>query len=321
MSDERSAAFGGAGWRPRATSLAEELGSVWAPFAVDSEWAPLTDVLVHAPGPEVAEGEPDARLMTGTPDWERAFRQHERLAATYRSCGVRVHPVLPETPPAPNQMFVADLFLMTPAGAIVGRPASPVRAGEERWVARRLADLGVPILRTVGGLGTFEGADAIWLDRGHMALGRTLRSNDRGIEQVRVTLAELGVEATPVDVDPLAMHLMGAVRIVDRDLAFVRQGLVSDGIAPVLASRGYDVCPFPDERENREGMAHNFVTVGPRKIVMPSGNPRSEGTFRGLGIEVLTVDVREIREAAGAIGCLTGILARRPVTRDPDGAV
>ena len=33
-----------------------------------------------------------------------------------------------------------------------------------QFVARRLADLGIPILRTIRGSGTFEGADAAWLD-------------------------------------------------------------------------------------------------------------------------------------------------------------
>jgi len=44
-------------------------------------------------------------------------------------------------------MFVSDLMFMTPEGAVLARPASTVRAGEERWVARRLAELGVPILK------------------------------------------------------------------------------------------------------------------------------------------------------------------------------
>ena len=43
-------------------------------------------------------------------------------------------------PATPNLMFCADLFVMTPQGAILARPASDVRAGEERWVARGLAE-------------------------------------------------------------------------------------------------------------------------------------------------------------------------------------
>ena len=42
------------------------------------------------------------------------------------------------------------------------RPASTVRAGEERYVAAALGALGVPILMSVHGNGTFEGADAMW---------------------------------------------------------------------------------------------------------------------------------------------------------------
>ena len=48
---------------------------------------------------------------------------------------------------SPNLMFVADLMFMTPEGAILGRPASTVRTGEERFVARRLAELGIAICR------------------------------------------------------------------------------------------------------------------------------------------------------------------------------
>ena len=92
--------------------------------------------------------------------------QHDDLADAYRANGVQVVYVDPGHLPPPNQMFCADLFVMTPSGAIVGRPASTVRAGEERWIARRLADCGVPILRSVGGRGTFEGADLCWLAPG-----------------------------------------------------------------------------------------------------------------------------------------------------------
>ena len=64
----------------------------------------------------------------------------------------------------PNGFFIRDLMLMTPEGAIVTRPASNTRAGEERFVAEALGELGVPVLMTVHGEGTFEGADVSWID-------------------------------------------------------------------------------------------------------------------------------------------------------------
>ena len=68
---------------------------------------------------------------------------------------------------------------------------------------------------------------------------------------------------------------------------------------------------FPSEDEIINRMAHNFVTLGPRKILMPSGSPATEGALNDAGISTLTVEVDEIAKAAGGIGCLSGILARR----------
>ena len=133
-------------------------------------------------------------------------------------------------------MFCADLFFLTPEGAILGRPASTVRAGEERWVARRLADLGVPIVRSVRGQGTFEGADAMWLDARTVLVGRGLRTNAEGVRQVTATLAEMGVQAIAVDLPWGAMHLMGTLRIADRDLAIAWPGRLA--VAAVEALHG-----------------------------------------------------------------------------------
>lgn len=89
--------------------------------------------------------DPDSVQMLALPDPKVAGEQHDSIAEAYKSEGVTVHFIDPLSTPTPNLMFVADLMFMTPEGAIVGRPPSTVRAGEERWVARRLADIGVPI--------------------------------------------------------------------------------------------------------------------------------------------------------------------------------
>ena len=153
-------------------------------------------------------------------------------------------------------MFCADLFLMTPEGAIVGRPASTVRAGEERWVARRLADLGIPIVRTIRGRGTFEGADAMWLDATTVLVGRGLRTNGEGVAQVTSILGEMGVEAIPVDLPWGAMHLMGTLRIADRDLAIAWPGRLAVAAVRPSTAAAIASCSCPRGRR-------------------PSGPPRS----------------------------------------------
>jgi len=305
-----SAAYGGPAWSPRTRPHTEELGSLWAACGVGSEWAPLRAVLLHRPGAELAVEDFDAAQMLGAPDPSSAALEHDALAAAYRAQGVRVDYVEPAERPPPNLVFVADLMFMTPAGAIVARPASTVRAGEERWVARRLADLGVPILRTVSGDGVFEGADAMFLDATTVVIGLGPRTNLEGARQVAQTLSEQNIGAIFVDVPADAMHLMGQFRILDRDLAYVRADLPGPALTDALRLRGYEVRAFPDVGEMERGSAHNFVTLAPRRILMPAGNPVSEAEYRSAGVECITVGVAELGKAAGSIGCMSGVVHR-----------
>lgn len=283
---------------------------MWAACGVASEFAPLRTVLLHRPGDELSlVHDANAALMLDVPSPAEAMRQHDALAAAYRAAGVRVLYVDPAATPPPNLMFVADLLFMTPVGAILARPASTVRAGEERCIARRLADAGIPILRSVSGTAVFEGADAMWLDAETVVIGTGLRTNAEGAAQVAATLAEQGVRALLTAVPPAVMHLMAQLRIVDRDLAYVRDS-ASAALVDALRTRGYDVRPFPDAAEMDQRFAYNFVTVAPRRIIMPAGCPRTEAAFRAAGIDCTTVDVSELTKAAGAIGCLTGVLHR-----------
>ncbi len=306
-----ASAYGGAGWSPRSQSLAEELGRVWGRCGSASEWSPLKAVLLHRPGPELAaSADPEAVQMLAPLDIARAQAQHDAIAQAYREAGAAVHYVEPIERPSSNQMFVADLMFMTPEGAILARPASTVRAGEERQVARRLADLGVPIIRSVGGRGTFEGADAMWLDEQTVILGRGLRTNDEGAAQVTAVLNQMGVEVIQVDLPYGTMHLMGMLRIVADDLAiawptrFVHRGVEA------LKKRGFQVAFIPDEAEAVQNSALNFVTLAPRRILMAAGAPVTQAFYEDLGITCRTVAIDELSKAAGAIGCLTGVLER-----------
>jgi arginine deiminase len=306
-----AAAYGGPGWRPRLAELRDELGELWGACGQDSEWGRLEAVLLHRPGPELdGLADPDQALMLETPDAARAGQQHDALADAYRAAGVAVEYVDPAVEPPPNQMFADDLFFMTPEGAVLARPASESRAGEERWVQRRLAELGVPIVRAVGGRGTFEGADAMWLDPETVMLGVGLRTNPEGAAQVASVLAEMGVRVIREELPPGTMHLMGQLRIVDRDLALYLDGRFSHAGVRALTDHGFRARPFPDAEEARRAFAHNFVTLGPREIVMPEGCPVSQAAYEAEGIACHTVPVDEIVKAAGGIGCLTGIVRR-----------
>jgi len=307
-------AYGGEGWSPRHKSLRDEIGQIWRVCGVDSEWALLRAVLLHRPGREMDDLQsPDEAHMLESVDATSVRNQHDNIAQTLRKYGVAIHYVNPIDTPPPNQIFVADLLFMTPEGAILGRPASTVRAGEERSVARRLADLGIPILRNIRGTGTFEGADAAWLDERTVLLATGLRTNQEGANQVTKVLSEMGVDVIQVGLPFGSMHLMGELRFTDRDLAIARRGRTPFAAVQALRAHGCTVVFTPDEDEVIGGMALNFVTLGPRQILMSAGNPITQDFFEATGITCVAVETDEIGKAAGGIACMTGVLERELV--------
>jgi arginine deiminase len=308
---ELPAAYGGSGWVPRPTTLAEEMGTLWGPWGADSEWGPLEAVLMHAPGPEV-EGlaDADASLMLEELSPAAMRREHAALRALYAQAGVQVHLVEPAGPIPPNALFCRDLFFMTPEGAVLARPAGRTRAGEERFVQARLAALGVPILLSVRGSGTFEGADVLWVTGQTVLLATGLRTNEDGAAQVQALLQRMGLEVVRVELSYGSLHLLGVVNMAGPDLAIAWPWRVPHRAVEVLRAHGVRVFFLPDETEAVQGMALNFVPLEPYRIVMPAGCPRTRAMYEALGITCLEVEIDALRQAAGGMGCLTGILKR-----------
>ena len=311
-----TAAYGGDKWSQRHATHHQELGEIWGGCGIDSEWRNLKSVLLHCPGEELnaAQDDPESVQMLGPVDVARAREEHDAMVEVYRSENIEVHFVEPDLPCQPNLMFCADLFVMTPQGAILARPASTVRAAEERWVARKLAALGIPILKTLTGNATFEGADLMWIDEKTAMIGRGLRTNDEAIRQIETLMGELGIELITVDSPFGIMHFMSLLRIIDHDLAICWPRRTPHRTVRVLQERGYDVRfpPFTDDQQSARGI--NFVTLGPRRILMVDGLPKIQGHYEEIGIECLTTPTDELTRAAGNIGCLTGVLQRTQAT-------
>ncbi|HET7409512.1 MAG TPA: arginine deiminase family protein [Paracoccaceae bacterium] len=304
-----TAAYGGAGWAQRTATHGDEISRLWA-GGIDSEWRRLKTVLLRRPGPEIVVDDVDAAQQLEPLDLARAQDEHDAMADAYRAAGVTVLDVPETAAPTPNRMFCADLFAMTPQGAILARPASTVRAGEEVAVAAALAAARVPILRTLTGNATFEGADLIWLDERITLLGLGLRTNMEAARQIAATLGEIGIETIPVDMPFGTMHLMGMLRITDRDLAIAWPRRTPHRAVTALRERGYRVEFLPAADEAQANRALNFVTLGPRRILMPGGNEATRAWYESLGINVTETPVTELRKAAGAVGCLTGVVER-----------
>ena len=310
-----SAAYGGDRWSPRLAAMTEDMATVWGDWGVSSEIGRLRAVLLRRPGPELdAITDFDAMQMRSDLIADVVRAQHDALADAYRTHGVAVHHVEQGRLDKPNAMFVRDLMLMTPEGAIVTRPASTVRAGEERLVAEALARLGVPILMSVHGSGTFEGADVTWVDHDCCFLAEGLRTNEEGANQVERMLREIGVATVVrVGLPHGAMHLDGLLALVDRDLAAIWPRRTPFKVVETLRKRGFRFVEVEDEEEAQLRLPMNFVALAPGEILMPAGGGRMQERYEASGVRCHTVDISECIKAGGGMHCMTGFLKRDPI--------
>ncbi len=300
-------------WFTDETPFTHEISKHWGDWGVNSECGELGAVLLRRPGTEI-EGieDPDKWRWAEVMDPELARRQHDNMAQIYREvAGADVYYVEDMREDRPNALFMRDLVFMTPEGAIVGRPAIPCRRGEERYAAAALAELGVPIVRTITGTGVFEGACAMWVDPETVILGTGVRCNDEGARQVKEVLYGMGVEEIlPFPIPYAHAHVDGLMNMVDHDLAIIFPWQTPHDIYAALVERGIRVIEAPSVEEVKGGSAINVVSLGPGKVLMTAGNSLTRKALEDEGIEVYEIDVSEIRKGWGALHCMTAFLKR-----------
>jgi N-dimethylarginine dimethylaminohydrolase len=315
LKQHEDAAHGGDGWAPREGTLDGDLGTIWADCGVKSECGVLRAVLMHRPGPEI-EAVTDARaaLWFDLLDPALARAQHDALADLYRDHGVTVHSIDDVPLDKPNAYFCRDLFAMTPTGAIISRTASRSRAGEERYAAAALARAGVPIVHTVHGEGTFEGADVVVVNEDLVFVGQGMRTNRSGAEQVADVFRRVGIPQVEIVQIPYGCgHIDGTINIVDRDLAVVYPTQLSYVVYETLKRHGYRFLDLPDAGEAQLGMAINMVPLAPGVVVLPAGNPITRAALENAGVQCIDVEIEELQKGAGAVHCMTGVVKRDAV--------
>ncbi|MEW6081366.1 MAG: arginine deiminase family protein [Bacillota bacterium] len=299
-------------WFPSHDTFIEDMGDLWGDWGVTSEVEPLRAVLLHRPGAEIEGiGDPIAYRWREAMDPHLARKQHDEMAALYRSHGVDVYYAGETRRDRPNALFVRDLMFMTREGAIIGRPAMAARRGEERYVARALAEHGVPILKTVNADGIFEGACCMWIDPETVLLGTGSRCNSSGARQVEYELRNMGVEhVIPFQIPYGQAHIDGVMNMVDRNTAMIFPWQTPYDVIAALRDRGFRILEASDIDEVKNTFALNFVALKPSTLLMPSGNPKTRTILQDAGVEVIELDVSELLKGLGGIHCMTGFLRR-----------
>ena len=304
-------AIPGERWFPKETDFIEDMPLYWGDWGVASEVDTLKAVLMRRPGKEIESFDAEAVRFSDEPiDIELMRMQHDAVADVYRQNGVAVYYVEEQREDRPNAVFCRDLVFMTPEGAILTRPGMAARRGEERYVAKALADLGVPIIKTVSGDGMFEGANAMWVDRHTCVVSTGSRCNQSGYEQVKNELERMGVTVYHMQQPYSNIHIDGIMNPASNDIIMLHASQIPYDIVDMLKKKGYKILEVPSQTELREHFSCNFVALEPGRILMPEGSPRAQELLEKNGIKVQTINVSEIIKGKGALHCITAFLKR-----------
>lgn len=247
------------------------------------------------------------------PDLRRMQEEHDALAAALRAEDVEL--VYVDCPPRdPHAVFTRDVAVAVKGGAVIGRMGlvgrhpQAGRRGEEAYMARLLAQLGMPILHTIHGTGLLEGGSVCWLNESTVAIGMSQRQNEAGARQLEAVLAEQGVRLIRVPLPGYALHLDGACVMVDYDKALVNVTRLPYWFLETLAELGIRaIHVWPTEVK-----AVNCLAVRPGRVIMPAGCPRTRERLDQAGVEAIEVPYDEILKNGGGIHCST-----LPLIRDP----
>lgn len=304
-------AIPGERWFPKETSFVDDIYDCWGDWGVSSEVDTLKAVLMRRPGKEIETYEADKVRFSDEPiDIDLIRLQHDNVAKIYRDFGAKVFYVDEQREDRPNAIFCRDLMFMTPEGAILARPGMSTRRGEERYLAKALADIGVPILTTVAGNGIFEGACGMWLDRHTCVISTGSRCNKDGYEQVKHQLERMGVEVYHMQQPYSNIHIDGLMNPISNDMVLIHASQVPYDIIDMLKHKKYKILEAPSRTEIRETFGCNFVVLEPGHILLPEENPRTQELLENNGVDVQTIDISEIRKGRGALHCITAYLKR-----------
>lgn len=218
----------------------------------------------------------------------RATTQHAAYEILLDSLGATVVRA-PAAPEAPDAVFIEDTAIVLDEVAVITRPGAPSRRAEPAAVAALLA--AYRPVRTMEAPATLDGGDVLRLGR-TLYVGRSGRTNNQGIEQLRSIAAPFGYDVVPVEFAG-CLHLKSAVTAVDDAVLLLNPAWVSPAAFP-----GLEAMPVDD----REPYAANALRIA-GTVIYPSEFPRTRDRLVARGLRVATTDCSELAKAEGAVTC------------------
>ena len=249
------------------------------------------------------------------PDFNSGIKEYADFQERIESTGADIKYFDHEKSLSMDSIYCRDASIATDFGIILCSMGKDARTNEPKIAEKVYQQNGEKVLGLIQYPGTLEGGDVAWLDDKTLAVGRTYRTNDSGIEQLRSLLEPRGVTVIQVDLPHYkgqsdVFHLMSILSPVDKDLAVVYSPLMPIPFRELLLDFGFSLVEVPDGEF--ESMGCNVLALSPRNCLMVEGNPITKTRLKEAGATVHEYYGKEISvKGGGGPTCLT-----RPILRE-----
>src|SRR5436190_755585 len=169
----------------------------------------FTRAIVRPPASNFAEGLTTADL--GTPNYERALKQHQDYCAALEQCGLTLIRLAADAR-YPDSTFVEDTAILVThyvdgrshplTQVVLTRPGAPSRRGEVESMRSVLANF-FPAIGEIQSPGTLDGGDVCEAGN-HFVIGISERTNECGAKQLANLVAQFDYTASVVHIRELA---------------------------------------------------------------------------------------------------------------------
>lgn len=285
-------------------------------FGVSSMSGTLRKVAMRRPG-ALLTADAAAWHYAKTIDAVGLQQQFERFTELVEASGAEILWLPDDGDDLADSVFTYDASFVVDAGAIVLRPGKDLRRPEAELHASFYESIGLPIIGSIEAPGTIEGGDCFFLDESTIAVGRGVRTNQAGIDQLASIVAPHGITVESYDLPYLhgpaaCLHLMSVVSPLDSDLALVHAPLVPYALYERMEELGYTLLHAPEsEFDSSLGLNLNVLALAPRQLIAIEGFPGTVELMRSAGcsVELFTADELCI-PCEGGPTCLTRPLLR-----------
>ena len=316
------------------TDFLDDLKANWGEeWGIKSAFGKIRKIMVCKPGAEqkdklISKDYQLFNLPEGPTDPDKLQEEHRSLVKALEAEGIEVVYLESKRPfigtygiPLRTAPYTRET-IMVRGGAIIERPAPAYKKGLEVFHAKRLMELGCPILHTIHGKGSFEASNMVWIDDTSVILSVGLRGNMEGLRQVEHILRGLGVEDIHVAHLPGYLYsrkhqVGGSSGIFHLDMTFgmayhkigvLWPGGVGYETILWLESKGVDLIEVSDEELHT--CAPNLLPIAPKKVIVSAFNLKMTEELRKRGIEVIELDLSEFAKGGGGPTCMTLPLIR-----------